>query len=178
MFASIAPTGAERTAVMPGDFVVTAPDVVLDRGMDLPAPPEVLWPWITQLGKGRGGWYWPAAVERWIPAPRRGLRAINSRHQSLAVGARVPGWGGPTAAFEVALIDPGRALVYRSRRGRMTLSWAIVLTQTGSTASRLHLRLRVGGVRRKRLAGSAAELVEKLTVAGLAAGLRERVSPG
>jgi hypothetical protein len=111
MLASIAPTAAERTAVMPGDFVVTAPAVVMDRGMDRPAPPEVLWPWITQPGKDRGGWYWPAAVERWIPAPRRGLGAINSRFQSIAVGARVPDWGGPAAAFQVALTDPGRALV-------------------------------------------------------------------
>jgi hypothetical protein len=52
-----------------------------------------------------------------------------------------------------------------------------VLTQTGSNASRLHLRLPAGGLRRKRLAGSVGKLVDKLTVAGLAAGLRERVSP-
>jgi hypothetical protein len=168
------PTAAERGAQLPGDGVVPEPDVVLDRGLDLPAPPPVLWPWVVQLGKDRGGWYLPAAIERVIPAQRRGLRAIDSRFQSLAVGSAVPDWGGPQAESEVVLIDPDHALVYRSERGRVQLSWAIILTQAGD-GTRLHLRLRLGGIRRRRVAAAAGGLFDRLTVAGLAAGLRERL---
>jgi hypothetical protein len=175
LFDSIAPTQAERRAKMPGDAVVAAPDVVLDRGLELPVTPEALWPWLVQLGKERGGWYLPAAVERWIPTDRRGLRVIDIRFQSLAVGSAVPDWGGPQAEREVILIDPSHALVYRSQRGRMPLSWAIVLSPAGDRGTRLHVRLRLGNVRRRWLAQSAGELVDRLTIAGLASGLRERL---
>ena len=161
--------------MLPGDFVVESPDVVMNSALDLPGTPEQLWPWLAQLGKDRGGWYLPARIERWLPPRRRGLRAIEPRYQSLAVGTEIPDWGGPAAAFEVALIDPGHALVYRSQRGRMTLSWALVLTAAGPGRTRLHLRLRLGHVRRRRLAAIGGGLIDKLTVAGLAAGLRERL---
>jgi hypothetical protein len=42
--------------------------------------------------------------------------------------------------------------------------------------SRVHLRFRIAGVRRVWLVRSGRELLDLLTVAGLAAGLRERVS--
>jgi hypothetical protein len=175
LFTSIAPTTAERGSSLPGDFVIPAPDVVMDRSLDVPVAPQVLWPWIVQLGKQRGGWYLPAAVERWIPAPRRGLREIDPRFQKLAVGSVVPDWGGQRASFEVALIEPESALVYRSERGPVKLSWALVLTAAGGNATRLQLRLRLGGVRHRWIARSAGGLMDRVTVAGLAAGLGERV---
>jgi|HubBroStandDraft_5_1064220.scaffolds.fasta_scaffold139630_2 hypothetical protein len=175
LFTSIAPTTEERRASLPGDFVVPVPDVVLDRSIDVPATPQVLWPWIVQLGKKRGGWYLPETIERWIPESRRGLREVDTRYQKLAVGSVVPDWGGQRASFEVALLEPESALVYRSQRGRVKLSWAIVLTATGDEATRLQLRLRLGGVRHRRLARSAGGLLDRVTVAGLAAGLDERM---
>jgi hypothetical protein len=72
--------------------------------------------------------------------------------------------------------------VYRSRRGRVNLTWSITLTGAGGPgarpATRIHLRLRLGGVRRKRLAESGGGLIDLLTIAGLAAGLRERLAAG
>lgn len=43
---SVEPTAGERAAALPGDAVVPDPDVVMDRGFDLPAPPDVVWPWL------------------------------------------------------------------------------------------------------------------------------------
>jgi hypothetical protein len=42
----------------------------------------------------------------------------------------------------------------------------------------VHLRLRLPPVRRRWLALTGGELIDALTVAGLAAGLRERVAAG
>jgi hypothetical protein len=175
LFAAIEATAAERQARLPGDAIVPDADVVMDRACDIPAPPEAVWPWIVQLGKGRAGWYFPALIERCMPSGRRGLRVIDPRWQHLGTGDVVPDWGGPSARFEVSVLEPPGALVYRSARGPMTMSWAIILTPAEEDATRLQLRLRLGQVRRRWLATSAGELIDKLTIAGMAAGLRERV---
>ena len=174
-FGAIEATAVERRALMPGDGLVARADVTMDRAFGVPAPPEVVWPWLIQLGKARAGWYFPAAVERWIPRSKRGLRAIDQRWQGLAVGDVIPDWGGAAARFHVVELEPPHTIVYRDRRGRAEVSWAIVLTPAGPGATRLHLRLRLGNLRRRWLAASVGELIDKLTIAGLAAGLRERV---
>lgn len=171
---SLRPTRAERSASLAGDQIVPRPHVVMDRAFDLPAPPERVWPWVVQLGKRRGGWYLPASIERAVPPARRALRRVDPTLQDLRAGQVIPDWGGREESFEVAIVDPERALVHRSRRGRSDLSWAIVLTPNGD-ATRMHLRLRMAPVRHRLLARTGGELVDWLTVAGLAAGLRERV---
>lgn len=91
------------------------------------------------------------------------------------MGDVIPDWGGDDATFEAAVLHPPRALVHISTRGRIKLSWAIILTdKSGST--RVHLRLRLGGVRHVRLAELGGGFIDWLTIAGLAAGLRERLS--
>ena len=169
-------TAAERAAPLPGDELVTPAEVVMDRAFDVPAPPDVVWPWVVQLGKDRAGWYLPASVERLVPRGRRALRHVEQRLQGLEVGRVVPDWGGREATFTVARIDPARHLVYRSTRGAMHVSWCLQLTPGPGGGTRLHLRLRLAPVRHRRLAEVGGGLVDLLTVAGLAAGLRERVA--
>ncbi|HEY2192382.1 MAG TPA: hypothetical protein VGH76_08775 [Actinomycetospora sp.] len=57
-------TPDEVAARLPGDDLVPDAQVTMDRAFDLPAVPEILWPWLAQLGKQRAGWYLPAGVER------------------------------------------------------------------------------------------------------------------
>ncbi len=172
------PTTSERRATLPGDDLVAA-DVVMDRGFDLPAPPGEVWPWLVQLGKRRAGWYLPAYVERLVPRSRRALRHLEPRFLDHAVGDVVPDWGGSDATFTVAAVDAPRVLLYTSRRGRTDLTWCLHLTPVGSTnGTRVHLRLRLGPVRHRRLAGALGGLFDALTIVGLAVGLRERVVRG
>ncbi len=174
MFGSVDATAAEVAASMPGDEVVEPADVVMDRAFTVPGTPEEVWPWIEQLGKARAGWYLPTAVERLVPRGRRALRRVDEQWLGLAVGDRIPDYGGPREYFEVAAIDRPRHVVYRSERGRMRLSWAIALTPVdGST--RVRLRLRLAPVRRRWLAESVGDWFDGLTIAGMAAGLRERL---
>jgi len=166
---------AEIAGTAPGDALVPAPDVVMDRGFDLPAEPEQVWPWIAQLGKGRAGWYLPRWIERFVPRRRRALRRIEPSWQHLRPGEVIPDWGGRNATFEIVRHDPPKLLLHRSTRGALQLSWAIILRPT-PTGSRVHLRLRMAGIRHRRLAEIGGGLVDLLTVAALAAGLRERVA--
>jgi hypothetical protein len=174
---SVAATAAETVAPAPGDDVVPVADVVMDRGFDTPAPPAEVWPWLVQLGKGRAGWYLPRTVERVVPPRRRAARAVLPQWQGLAVGVRIPDYGGREEYFEVVEVEPPHHLVYRSERGRMQVSWAITL-RPAPPGTRVHLRLRLAPVRRPWLAESLGELVDVLTVAGMAAGLRERLREG
>jgi len=172
LFASA--TVAEVAAPRAGDDVVPEADVVMDRGFDLGAEPAQVWPWIVQLGKGRAGWYLPRVVERVVPKSRRAARAVLPRWQGLAVGDVIPDYGGADATFEVVQVDAPHTLVYRSTRGHTDVSWAITLTPR-EHGTRVHLRLRLGPVRRVKLAENFGGLFDALTIAGMAAGLRERL---
>lgn len=175
----VGPTPDEVAAALPGDDLVADPDVVMDRAFTLSAPPPQVWPWFAQLGKQRAGWYLPRRVEAVVPRRRRALRTVDPDLQHLAPGDVIPDWGGADATFEIVTHTPPTTLVHRSTRGHVRLSWAIVLRDADDAAAdgatRVHLRLRMAGVRRVTLARVGGGLVDLLTVAGLAAGLRERV---
>lgn len=176
VFASLTATAEEVAAPRAGDDLVSTPDVVMDRTCTFDAPPGQVWPWVVQLGKQRAGWYLPGSVERFLPAGRRAVRSVDPRWQHLAVGDVIPDYGGRDASFEVAAMDPPHALVYRSTRGRVHLSWSLTLTAVPPTSTRLHLRLRLGPVRHTWLATTAGGLLDAVTVAGMTAGLRERLA--
>jgi hypothetical protein len=173
-FAAVAATDEEVRAARPGDDLVPRADVVMDRGFDAPGTPEQVWPWLLQLGKGRGGWYFPRRVERFVPRSRRAARSVEPQWQGLRVGDVIPDYGGPEEFFEAVAIERARHLVYRSDRGRMQVSWTITLDPI-ATGTRVHLRLRLGPVRRVWLAETFGELIDAVTIAGMAAGLRERL---
>jgi hypothetical protein len=180
--ALVSATPRERAASRPGDELVAAADVIMDRGFTVPAAPAATWPWLVQLGKGRAGWYLPRSAERALPRARHALRRIDPAWQGLQVGDVIPDYGGASATFEVAILDAPATLVYTSRRGRTNVSWAIMLTPLVGPqperrpGTRVHFRLRLGPVRHRRLAETAGGLVDLATIALMAAGLRERLA--
>ena len=177
MFSSVEASEAEKNTGRPGDALVEPADVVMDRAFTVAASPEAVWPWLVQLGKRRAGWYLPRAIERFLPGSRRAARTLNPAWLRLETGDVIPDYGGRNETFRVAQITPPCALVYRSRRGRTSLTWSLALESVSSEPgrSRVFLRLRMAPVRHKLLARTAGELIDLLTVAGMAAGLAERL---
>ena len=159
---------------LPGDELVDA-DVTMDRAFTLDASPSAVWPWLVQIGKQRAGWYLPRVVERFIPRARRAARRLDPRFASLEVGQTIADWGGRDATLTVAEISEPNHLVYASRRGRASFTWALVLTDLGDR-TRVHSRVRIGPVRRKWLAEYGGGLFDAATISGLARGLRERLA--
>lgn len=172
---AIEPTAAEVAASLPGDGIVPGADVVMDRAFTLPGEPATVWPWFVQLGKNRSGWYLPRSVERFFPPKRRALRTVDPALQTLHIGEIIDDWGGPSGYFELAAIDPPSTLVHKSTRGTTEISWSINLRSEGG-ATRVHIRLRMASGRKRWLRTFVAEWIDALTIAGLAAGLRERLS--
>ncbi|MEO8749996.1 MAG: hypothetical protein ABI384_06330 [Allobranchiibius sp.] len=182
VFAAVAATACERREARAGDALVTPADVVMDRAFTVAGSPETVWPWLVQLGKRRAGWYLPGRVERLLPPGRRAARTVEHQWQQLGVGDVIADYGGRHATFTVAEIDPPSTLVYWARRRRTELTWSITVrphdTPTASAEhTRVLLRLRLGPVRRAWLATTAGDMVDLLTIAGMASGLRERVAP-
>lgn len=93
---------------LPGDDLITEPSAIDTRVIDIAAPPEAIWPWLVQMGYGRGGWY------SYDQMDMKGFSAdeIVDAWQNLAVGDIVPTH--PDGGFKVAALDPGRALVLYS----------------------------------------------------------------
>ncbi len=179
LFSTVTATPAERYEQRPGDDVVVPADVVMDRAFTVPGTPEVVFPWIRQLGKGRAGWYLPHSVERYLPQRRRALRRIEPRWQHLRPGDVVPDYGGAKETFVVESIDEPHSLVYASQRGRALISWSILLRPVEAGVgdhTRVLLRLRAGAVRRPWLVRTAGEAIDVLTISALAAGLAERMA--
>jgi hypothetical protein len=110
---------------------------------------------------------------------RNARNAASTAHlPPLAFRTVIPDYGGRHETFEVAGISPPVSLVYRSRRGHTGVSWSLTLEPVAGRTdqTRVFLRLRMAPVRHQRLARTAGELLDLLTVAGMAAGLKERLA--
>ena len=163
----------------PGDEVVPDAPVVMDREAVLPGTAEQLWPWLVQLGKDRAGWYFPRWAERVVPPKGRGLRHLDPAFQHHEVGDRVPDYGPGDPEFELVTKQEPHVLVYRTERGSLVASWALV-AQDEPGGVRLHLRFRARPGRRWTIpiVNTVGEFFDWATVQLLFAGLRERLSQG
>ncbi|MFP5416701.1 MAG: DUF6544 family protein [Actinomycetes bacterium] len=104
-------TPAERSAPMPGDELVPTPHLESTRAIEIDAPPERVWPWLVQIGRGRGGLYSYDALENLVGCDIRSADELLPDHQRLEPGDLVrlgpPGY----PCFSVVSVDPGRSLV-------------------------------------------------------------------
>jgi carbon monoxide dehydrogenase subunit G len=80
-------TGAEVAAAMPGDDIVPRAQFNATRAITIEAPPDEVWPWIAQLGYGRGGFYTYDLVDN---AGERSADRIIDEYQHLEVGDLIP----------------------------------------------------------------------------------------
>jgi len=98
---------------LPGDELVPEADFVETRAVDIDATPEQVWPWLVQMGYGRGGWYSYPMLERpWSPGggpTGNSADSILEEFQDLAEGDLVP--TSLAGGFVVRALEPAEALV-------------------------------------------------------------------
>ena len=163
-------TRAEVTAALPGDEVIVHPTVEWTRAATIAATPAAIWPWLVQMGYGRGGWYTNERLDRLVwQVSATTADVIRPDLQQLRVGDIVADGPEHAAYFHVRTIEPERAIVYyslrhpyrghplpdtepatleamedRLRRGGRFLefSWAFVLQPIDVGRSRLIIRTR------------------------------------
>jgi hypothetical protein len=132
-------TDDEAHRQLPGDDLLASPDIVSTRATAISAPPADVWPWLVQMGSGRGGAYTYDWVENLLGLDMHSADEIRPELQDLAVGARLP-MGENAPAMVVEVLDPQRAMVARSEDGNWV--WAFVLVPTPS-GTRLISRNRI-----------------------------------
>jgi hypothetical protein len=122
-------TDEEAARTLPGDDLLEDAAVVSTRAITIDAPPAAVWPWLVQMGSGRGGAYTYDWVENLFGLGMRSADTIHAEWQDLKVGDVIPGKAS-LQGMRVEVLEPERALVSRSEDG--TWVWAFVLEDLGS----------------------------------------------
>ena len=140
-------TDVEKSLRLPGDEIVAEPDWGYDHAVTIRAPRAFVWPWLLQVGQGRGGFYSYEGLENLVGCKMHNVLEIQPELQTLRVGDRVrlhaAGFGP-----EVMLIEPERALVLGgppNKKGSQS-SWSFYLLDgAGGTTRLLERRRGVAG---------------------------------
>lgn len=130
-------TDEEVARPLPGDSIVAKADYNATRAITIDAPPELVWPWLIQIGSGRAGWY----AYDWIDNARvPSAEVIVPELQHLEPGDLVPMVSGTDVGVWVRDLEPERRLLWWDRVGEY--SWEWVLVPVGDGGTRLITRLR------------------------------------
>ena len=101
----------EVSGKLPGDELLSRAGIVATRAITIDAPPAAIWPWLVQMGSGRGGAYTYDWIERRLGIDIRNTDRIIPELQDLKVGDEIPM---PGYTMRVERLDPERGMVIRS----------------------------------------------------------------
>ena len=102
--------GTEATDALPGDQLVPEPKWSNTLGVAVDAQPEDVWPWIAQLGQGRGGFYTYQTLENMVGCKITNTTEILPEHQQPAVGDGIRLYDG-ALPLTIKVVDPPHVLV-------------------------------------------------------------------
>lgn len=170
-------TRVEAEERLPGDDLVPRAIAGYTLAKTIAAPPSAVWPWLVQIGQGRGGFYTHERIENLLRADIHNAKRIHPELQTLRVGDRIrltpdPYLGRPGQALDVAEIDPERALVLvqtlpNGSRG----TWTFVLRPAGEREASTRLVMRRRGARPSlfdRVMGPGYYFMDRGMLSGLA----------
>ena len=112
-------TPEEQRLSLPGDDLVPHPIWEATRAVTVDAPLAKVWPWVAQMGYGRGGWY------GWNPLEREDTGATQLLAPLLQprlgdVWLDGPGCDETRGAWKVVAMEPPQTLALRTVRDPVT----------------------------------------------------------
>jgi hypothetical protein len=168
-------TDQEHRATWPGDRLLARPDYVWTNAVTIERPAEQVWPWLVQLGQGRGGLYSYDWLENLVGCDIHSAdRILPQFQQPLRVGDRVIRMAQYAPSTPVALFEPGRALVLGGvndsdadlAAGRPTSTWAFIVHPVDNNKTRLLIRSR-GSSRMGRVQGPIQFVMQRRAMVGI-----------
>ncbi|MDV8056284.1 MULTISPECIES: SRPBCC family protein [unclassified Rhodococcus (in: high G+C Gram-positive bacteria)] len=103
-------TQAEVNETLPGDDSVPHPAWGYTHAIDVDTTPDLVWPWLTQIGQQRAGFYSYRGLENMVGCNITAATGLDPWFQTLAVGDSVilhP----QAPSLTVTVVDDGTALV-------------------------------------------------------------------
>lgn len=172
-------TAAEVEMPLMGDALMRSADLTATRAVTIDVPPDRVWPWIVQMGQGRGGLYSYDRLENLIGCDIHSADRIHEEWQHLDVNDPVRLH--PDVALLVAEIDHGHGLVLRGAApvgdspAPFDFTWAFVLRDGGDGTTRLLARERYAYLARwAPLVVEPVEAVSALMSQRMLRGIKER----
>jgi hypothetical protein len=136
-------TDEEIRQPLPGDEIVQHPRNWSTRAISIDAPTAAVWPWIVQIGQGRGGLYSYDWLENLVGCDIYSTSRIIPELQYLEVGDIVRLGPERYPAYPVAAIEPGRVLVLGGDDPLLGAhSWVFYLEPIDEQTTRLLVRSR------------------------------------
>jgi hypothetical protein len=103
-------TDEEVDLSLPGDDLVPNAKLTATHAISINTSPAKIWPWLLQIGQGRGGFYSYDWIENAMGLDIHTAKKILPEHQELKVGDVIPlsqdGFGIP-----VAILEPEKSLI-------------------------------------------------------------------
>lgn len=145
-------TKSESRMLLPGDALVGDPAIQTTEAVYIDAPASAVWPWLLQIGLGRGGFYGYAGPKNLNGRCDHHSDQIHPQWQQLEVGDRVrlapEGWMGlpDGVSLSVAEIVPEKYVVLDATREdrRWNAVWSFHVQPHWEDRVRLLTRTRIG----------------------------------
>jgi hypothetical protein len=147
-------SGTEVSRMYPGDALIPQPRYESVRAITIHAPPSEVWPWLVQMGQGRGGLYSYDWLENLVGLDFHSADTIIPELQDLELGDYICLAPEDQMPLAVTVFEPHRALVLRTgladapqppgnyMRGEIAASWAFILDPVDEHQTRLIVRWR------------------------------------
>jgi hypothetical protein len=140
-------TRDEGKVLLPGDDLVPRALAGYTLAVSIAAPPSAVWPWLVQMGQGRGGFYTHEWVERLLAADIHNADRVVPELQSLAVGDLIrltpdPYLGRPGQAMRVTALERERALALAQTLPNGAVTSSAYLLRAAGGGTRLVFRRR------------------------------------
>jgi hypothetical protein len=134
---------AEQSMHLPSDEFIPAARASQTHAITIERSPREVWPWLAQMGSGRGGWYAYDFIDN---GGHPSARKILAEYQAVEPGTVFPALPGVKDAFTVIQSEPPNVLVlsWKAPSGSYFTTWALVLEEPRPGLTRLLVRGRVG----------------------------------
>ena len=139
--------GASETEVnrrLPGDEIIATPQMSSTRAITIRAPVEQVWPWIIQMGQGRGGLYSYEELENMVGCNIHNANQILPQFQTFTSGEKFRLGPDGYPFYNVMGVETGRTLILGGKDPQSALgsSWVFYLETLDSSSTRLIIRSR------------------------------------
>jgi hypothetical protein len=182
-------TPTEVRSPIAGDELIADPILITTRAITIEVGPESVWPWLAQMGQGRGGFYSYDWLENLVGLDIENSDRIIPELQELKPGDLIPFWRG--AGVNVVQVEPGRVLVLAGTLnppkgdtaggGDVGGTWVFALDAPKAKVTRMVVRSRVAKFQPEWLSALFMRLLEPMHFImerKMLLGIRERAETG